>query len=194
MAIKLKHYLTVALVLMILVIIGVIVFWTTGPHFPKQTKQDKQFEKALKKAIKSGAKEVYLKDLTDFEWERVYCLAPYGVETFNGIKWTGLSCFEYGAIDESHWGLLFVDSNKNTIPICIKRGIIDYSRESQGCVVKDGTKGMFTEENWGTKDYTAKKVLRIKGQYGQPCQDYLKQRERYLEKLKSKTQEKGGVK
>jgi hypothetical protein len=137
--IKLKHLGITCASLIVLAIVGIVVFFMTGPHFPQQTKQEKQFEKSLKKAIKSGAKEVHLKDLTDFEWERVYRLGPYQLETFDGIQWNGTSCLS----EDSQWGLLFVDSNKDTISICISKKIAE---GSLNCVFKEGAKAIFVEE------------------------------------------------
>jgi len=167
--IKLKHCLIAFFVLVIMAIGGIVIFFMTGPHFPKQTKQEKQFEKTLKKAIKSGVKEVHLKDFTDFEWEKVYILGPYQIETFDGMKWTGSDCL----IDEAHWGLLFVDSNKNTIPICIRRRCIEMGKGTLGCVFKDGAKAIFVEET--VKGFiTGKNIKQIRLRItGQDCESPL---------------------
>lgn len=140
----------------------------------KRSKQEVKFEKALKKAIKSDKKTIDLKDLTDFEWEKVYSFGPYltGVPVDiakrvdpDYIEQIGLECVWHDA----HWALFFIDSKNNTIPICIKRTIIDMGK-SHACTTKNGTKGIFTEENWGSKERPVmRKVLSIQGE---KCSDY----------------------
>lgn len=103
---------------------GKFITWLEGPD--KRIIYEAQLNGALKTANKYGLEYVYLKDLTDFEWERVCVIWPY-ISNEDIKRITGVKYYDF-TDHEGQWGLLFINKNKNLIPIRIERGsTVDYA-------------------------------------------------------------------
>jgi hypothetical protein len=122
---------------------------------------ERHFENALINVIRTNKDFVYLKNLTDFEWERVCIVFPYA-EKKDVEKILG---FKYGDYDKLYWianesiiTLLFVDERQNVTPLRLRRWkMLDYGADYYGskgrkyerehtyggCVIKNNAQFVF---------------------------------------------------
>ena len=97
---------------------GRFIAWISEPD--KRIIYEAQLNGALRTAKKYELKFVYLKDLTDFDWEKVCVITPYILpETIK--QRAGVEYYDFTDHD-GQWGLLFIDKNKKLIPIRINAG------------------------------------------------------------------------
>lgn len=135
---------------------GEFIAWLEGPD--KQVIYEAQLNGALKTAKKYGLESVYLKDLTDFEWERVCIVLPY-MSNEDIKEKTGIKYYDF-TDHEGQWGLLFIDKNKNLIPVRIDQyntvdAVYSYDerfnfKEAVYCADKDNAKLVFYEKQFWT--------------------------------------------
>ena len=103
------------------------------------SKNEREFVRSLKQFVKSDKKSIPLKELTNFEWEKVCWFGPYQPDDTVKSKmndcmvWQGDSCMSH----ESYWGIQFMHKG-NASSVCISRRIIDCPREPVKCVLQDG--------------------------------------------------------
>jgi len=143
---------------------GKFIAWLSGPD--KRLIYEAQLNGALKTAKKYGMKTLYLKDLTDFEWESVCVILPYMSNERIKQK-TGVKYYDFTDHD-GQWGLLFIDKHKKLIPIRINRvrtvdAVVSYD-EKHGfkgavyCANKDNAKLVFYAKqfaNWPKEELVA---------------------------------------
>ena len=96
-----------------------------------QSPQEKYFYSELDKNIRNGKTEVYLKDLTNFKWDKAYFLGPYlGAYILDSIydekvDKTTANIRKYLNAD-GRWALAFIDEKKR---IYIKGNRLGFNRQ-----------------------------------------------------------------
>jgi len=114
---KFKKYSVTALVIVAIFAVGILVgkcaAWLSGPD--KQLIYEAQLNGALRLADKYNLNFVYLKDLTNFEWEKV-CTIYHYISNEEIEKRIGVKYYDF-TDNEGQTGLLFIDKNKKLIPI-----------------------------------------------------------------------------
>ncbi|HAK89011.1 MAG: hypothetical protein A2077_01445 [Nitrospirae bacterium GWC2_46_6] len=106
--------------------------------------QELRFQSAIKKVIQSGAESVYIKDLTDFKWDAVRMIGPHmskeEAEAKIGFKYHDYYKYNWG-VEDSHWGLLFVDKGKKRITtVRIPTALAKGAEDCHNCVLRDKAK------------------------------------------------------
>jgi len=77
------------------------------------SKENLQFYKALKKAVKHQKQNIPLKNLTSFNWDKANVYGPYRI--LDEIPWRS---------DDCYWTVVFKNKEK-VIPIRVSRGLVD---------------------------------------------------------------------
>ncbi len=92
---------------------------------------EKQFAKSLRQFVRSDKQSIALKELTSFEWEKVYWFAPYSPDR----SWKG----DCDLVSHSVWGIQFVDSKGFTRSFCLEGGLIGYPDRPARCFLRKDT-------------------------------------------------------
>jgi len=118
-----------AAVVVLLGLLGVYVFvylFGGGPMSP----QEKRFQQAFLRAKESGRTPIYLKDLTDFDWDRVCAfytgaMQPDELVAELGFRFEGYDSLRWLDLEE-FWGLFFIRGSTDVIPIRVRESIGTY--------------------------------------------------------------------
>ena len=104
----------------------VVYLFGGGPMSP----QEKRFQQALLRVKESPRKEIYLKDLTDFNWDRACAAYPSALRPDDLVALVGFRFKGYDAIRwldlEQFWGLFFIKGSTDVIPIRVRESIGTY--------------------------------------------------------------------
>lgn len=129
-------------IIIVVLIIPVILILSSYINFRIQkidNKYSPDFKDELKAAIKNK-QSFYMKDLTPFEWDKMYIIPPYtsrkSMQETVGIKWTTTQTYagylfektwfgEYPLDDDRFYKLVFVKGNKVILDITLDRAAID---------------------------------------------------------------------
>lgn len=151
---KLKYLKILILGMLTLLIASSIYFYVFSGM--TMSKHERQFEKALIDIAKSKTESVYLRDLTNFEWEKACPVYPYSsredIDGMLGFRYEDYNKIKWWINDDSYWGLLFIDKKQNIIPARIK--VIKTGRYGgdEKCIVKSKAKlvARYSAGHWGT--------------------------------------------
>ena len=126
-----------------------------GPMSP----QEKRFQQALLRVKESPRKEIYLKDLTDFNWDRACAAYPSALRPDDLVALVGFRFKGYDAIRwldlEQFWGLFFIKGSTDVIPIRVREGIASCGGApgiDPPCVERTRAKLVFRNEAWQLHD------------------------------------------
>ena len=114
----------VMVVVVALVIVGLLVtkiyFFIFFGGFG--SKVEREFGASLDKVLKTEAKSVRIRDIVEFDWERVCVVSPYisksNVENRLGFRYDYYDRLGW-ILSDSYWGLLFITKEQKVIPIRI---------------------------------------------------------------------------
>ncbi len=147
-----------AAVVVLLGLLGAYVFvylFGGGP----MSLQEKRFQQALTRAKESGRNTIYLKELTDFDWDRVCAAYPGALRPDDLVALVGFRFRGYEAIRwlevEQFWGLFFIRGSTEMIPIRVREGIASYGGApgiDPPCIERTRAKLVFRNEAWELHD------------------------------------------
>ena len=124
------------LIITLVVIVSVIV-WKLNAYF-SMSAEERFFYKELKSKLNKGKREIFIKDLTNFDWDGVRFVGGYGGKYKpNSNFYIDGSAYLYKGrknidlMDDGLWALFFVNNEKKEITNVIlgNRWVITYNRK-----------------------------------------------------------------
>ena len=128
----------------------VVVFsWKLNAYF-SMSAEERFFYKELKSKLNKGEREIFIKDLTNFDWDQVCFFGPYGVPF--DIPWHS---------NEGVWTTIFITS-KTEYAFKISRKLVDIvgKNDSYGCYIPS----TFIEVSKNRNSYSNYKIIRVQGE------------------------------
>ena len=135
------------------------------------SKEEKYFYKQFIEFKESGKKSIPLKELTNFEWDRVLFTGPYGLDTMESVLEKEKVNFKYknkndlytsSSLAEQNYHIVFFDTNKSNINIYI---ITIYKNLEYRTLKTEANSRWGREENLPISSASSQSVLKIENKH-----------------------------